>query len=103
MGMGLTATGAVCIVPMYMVAGQGEIALEGVSRRFALGGGDAIVALDGVSLRIPARTAVALTGPSGSGKSTLLHLVGALEQPDAGSVVVGGQTLGRLSHRELAA
>jgi putative ABC transport system ATP-binding protein len=88
---------------MYMVTGQGEIVLEAVTRRFALGGDAAITALDGVTLRIAPRSAVALTGPSGSGKSTLLHLVGALERPDAGSIVVGGQALGSLSRRELAA
>jgi putative ABC transport system ATP-binding protein len=88
---------------MYMVAGQGEIVLERVTRRFRLGGGEALTALDDVTLRIAPCSAVALSGPSGSGKSTLLHLVGALERPDAGTIAVGGRALGTLSRRELAA
>jgi putative ABC transport system ATP-binding protein len=88
---------------MYMVAGQGAIALDGVRRRYRIDDEQAITALDGVSLEIPEGTAVALSGPSGSGKSTLLHIVGALERPDEGTVVVGGRDLGTLSRRELAA
>jgi putative ABC transport system ATP-binding protein len=86
---------------MYMVTGQGEIVLDGVTRRFRLGGGDSLTALDGVSLRIAAGAAVAVSGPSGSGKSTLLHLIGALERPDEGSITVAGRTLGSRSRREL--
>jgi putative ABC transport system ATP-binding protein len=88
---------------MYMVAGQGEILLTDVTRRFRLGAGEALTALDGVTLRIAPQSVVALSGPSGSGKSTLLHLIGALEPPDAGTITVGGRTLGALSRRELAA
>ena len=88
---------------MYMVAGQGEIVLEHVTRRFALGAGDSLTALDAVSLRIDDGAAVAVSGPSGSGKSTLLHLIGALERPDEGTITVGGHALGGLSRRELAA
>jgi putative ABC transport system ATP-binding protein len=86
---------------MYMVTGQGEIVLDGVTRRFRLGGGDSLTALDGVSLRIAAGAAVAVSGPSGSGKSTLLHLIGALERPDEGAITVAGRMLGSLSRREL--
>jgi putative ABC transport system ATP-binding protein len=87
---------------MYMAAGQGAIVLTGVRRRFRIDDEHAITALDGVSLEIAAGSAVALSGPSGSGKSTLLHLVGALDRPDEGDVVVGGRPLGNLSRRELA-
>jgi putative ABC transport system ATP-binding protein len=79
-----------------------EVELEGVSRSFQLGAGQVVRALDGVSLSVPAGAAVAVTGPSGSGKSTLLHLVGAMDQPDAGRVVVGGWELTALRGRELA-
>jgi putative ABC transport system ATP-binding protein len=86
-----------------MVAGQGEILLEGVVRRFRIDAEQSITALDGVSLRVARGDAVALQGPSGSGKSTLLHVIGALDRPDEGRVAVGGVELGGLSRRELAA
>jgi ABC-type nitrate/sulfonate/bicarbonate transport system ATPase subunit len=60
---------------------QGEVVLEGVTRRF----GD-VVALDGVSLRVHPDEVVAVVGPSGSGKSTLLDLVCGLQAPDGGAV-----------------
>jgi putative ABC transport system ATP-binding protein len=87
---------------MYMVTGQGLVRLRDVVRRYPVDGGEAIVALDGVTLDIAEGAAVALAGPSGSGKSTLLHLVGALDRADAGTVEVGDRELGALGRRELA-
>src|SRR5690242_20870502 len=86
-----------------MVAGQGTIVVREVRRRYRVDDEQAITALDGVSLEIPEGAAVALSGPSGSGKSTLLHIVGALERPDEGAVIVGGRDLADASRRELAA
>ena len=70
-----------------------EVVLDGVSKTFEDG---RIGALSGVSMRLEAGDFVALTGPSGSGKSTLLNLIGALDRPDAGSIVVGGAEVSRL-------
>lgn len=76
--------------------------VQGLRRCYALDAGRSLVALDGIDLRVRPGSVVAVTGPSGSGKSTLLHVVGALEVPDEGRVVVAGQELGGLSRRQLA-
>lgn len=60
------------------------------------------VALDSVSLTIPAGEATCVMGPSGSGKSTLLNVIGGLDRPSAGAVKVGGEELGRMSEAGLA-
>jgi sulfate transport system ATP-binding protein len=62
------------------------ISVSGVTKRF----GD-YVALDDVSLEVPDGSLTALLGPSGSGKSTLLRIIGGLESPDAGRVVIHGE------------
>jgi putative ABC transport system ATP-binding protein len=67
------------------------IELRDVSRLYD---GGRIRALDGVSLAIARGEFVAVTGPSGSGKTTLLNLVGGLDAPTAGGIVVEGRPLG---------
>ena len=51
------------------------------------------VALDDVSVEVPAGSLTALLGPSGSGKSTLLRIIAGLEQPDAGRVLIDGHDI----------
>jgi putative ABC transport system ATP-binding protein len=78
------------------------IRLEAV-RRVHGSGPAAAVALDGVSLEIGAGEFVAIAGPSGSGKTTLLNLIGAIDRPDAGRVLLEGRELGSLDEPALAA
>lgn len=63
----------------------------------------AVHALDSVSLAIPGGEFVVVLGPSGSGKTTLLNIVGALDTPTSGRVVVAGRDFAGASRRELAA
>jgi putative ABC transport system ATP-binding protein len=56
-----------------------------------------------VSLQVPAAQVVAIVGPSGSGKTSLLMLLGGLERPTAGKVVIAGQDLTALTEDQLAA
>jgi putative ABC transport system ATP-binding protein len=77
------------------------IELKNVTRTYKMGQQE-IRALDGVDLTIADGEFVAILGPSGSGKSTLLHVVGGLDTPTAGEVIVDGQALGQAKDRELA-
>ncbi|GAB2662307.1 ABC transporter ATP-binding protein [Nocardia goodfellowii] len=78
-----------------------EIELIDVVRRYRVGG-QSIAALDSVSLRLDGSEFVALVGPSGAGKSTLLHVLGALDTPTSGRVLVDGQDIGGLGDAEQA-
>jgi putative ABC transport system ATP-binding protein len=86
---------------------HGPVAVEctKLMKRFKSGGGSAepITAVNAVTLRVEPGSMVAITGASGSGKSTLLHLIGAIEQPDSGSVMVDGTELTRLGRAGLTA
>jgi putative ABC transport system ATP-binding protein len=65
-------------------------------------GEETIRALKGVSLEIPQGQFVSIMGPSGSGKSTLLHLMGGLDRPSSGQVILGGESIDRLSDHDLS-
>jgi len=62
-----------------------------------------VTALDDVSLRIDRGELLAIVGPSGSGKSTLLQVMGTLDRPSSGGVLVEGRDAAALGDRELAA
>ena len=60
-----------------------------------------VKALDGITLQIEQGSFTAIVGTSGSGKSTLLHMLGGLDTPTGGSVVVDGQSLSGMNRSEL--
>ena len=76
---------------------------RGLRRSYRGVSGPDLHILRGVDLTVDRGEAVAIVGASGSGKSTLLHLLGALDQPTAGSVLLGGVDIGTLGDEEAAA
>ena len=76
--------------------------LETKDLRKTYGSGEAEVhALDGVDLSVESGEFVAVVGSSGSGKSTLLHMLGGLDRPTSGTVMVDGRDLSALNDEEL--
>lgn len=78
------------------------VSIKQVSKTFHRGSED-IHVLDKLDLEVREGEFLALMGPSGSGKSTLLNLIGGLDRATSGIVEIGGQTIGQLSDRQLAA
>ena len=76
------------------------IKLEGVARRYQVGD-VTVTALEDVSLTVSPGEFVVILGPSGSGKTALLNMIGALDTPTAGRVVVGGREITRASRKQL--
>lgn len=74
---------------------------QGLTRRFTGGDGRTFTILEDLELMVSAGECVAIVGASGSGKSTLLHLLGGLDRPDAGRVLLEGQDLVDLTTRDL--
>jgi len=72
------------------------VQVENLEKRF-----DAVRALADVSFEVEAGEWIAIIGPSGSGKTTLINILGGLDHPTAGRVVVDGMEIGQLSEREL--
>jgi putative ABC transport system ATP-binding protein len=65
-------------------------------------GDQSVLAVNGVDLDVLDGSFTVIMGPSGSGKSTLLYLIGGLEYPTSGSIVVDGDDVGKMSGQELA-
>lgn len=95
--MGITSAVREDIDPGY------EIDAVGLRKSYVTPGGVTVRALDGVDLHIDPAEVVALVGPSGSGKSTLLHLLGGMDEPDAGQISCDGRDVTALRRSELVA
>jgi putative ABC transport system ATP-binding protein len=79
-----------------MSARSAIIRIEGVEKRYILGGEADVLALRGVDLTIHRGSYVAIMGPSGSGKSTMLNILGCLDRPTAGSYFLGEEDVSRM-------
>src|SRR3954467_8270630 len=78
--------------------------LAAVTRRYTSPDSQqSLTVLDNVSLELGRGQSLAIVGPSGSGKSTLLQIIGTLDRPSSGEVVLNGQDLQRLDENEMAA
>lgn len=76
------------------------VQLKDVAKHYRRGS-EVVKALDEINLRINGTGMVAIVGPSGSGKSTLLHMIGAMDHPTRGEVIVAGQALDSLPEKAL--
>lgn len=77
--------------------------LTNVSKRYeASGSANGLSVLAGVTLEVAAGESLAIVGPSGSGKSTLLQIIGTLDKPTGGQVLLDGKDLNQLDDRQLA-
>jgi len=85
-----------------LIGDEAAVRLEGAYRRYEMGE-EVVRALDGVSFSIGKGERVAIMGPSGSGKSTCMNLIGCLDRPSEGRVLVGGVDTAGLADRDLAA
>ncbi len=79
-----------------------RLVLDQVVKEYRLGP-NVIRALNGANLTVEQGHMVAIVGPSGSGKTTLLNILGALDRPDSGRVLISGVDLNGLGERELTA
>jgi putative ABC transport system ATP-binding protein len=72
-------------------------------KKFYQQGKHAVEVLRGIDVRVEQGEFVAIVGPSGSGKTTLMQLVGGLDRPTSGTVLIGGESIGTFSDRRLSA
>src|SRR5438552_7101018 len=77
--------------------------LAGVTKSFVSPGGAEARVLKGVDLKVARGESLAIAGPSGCGKSTLLNIIGTLDRPTSGRVVLEGKDVSSLAEPELAA
>jgi len=78
------------------------VELRNVVKTYDLGGGFKVEALRGVSLQVEKGELLSIMGPSGCGKSTLLNLIGGLDNPTSGRVIVGGIDITGMNEENLA-
>ena len=79
-----------------------EIALQAVGLARRIEGGVSHTLVDGIDLSVKRGEFLTITGPSGSGKSSLIYLLGLLDAPDEGEVIICGQPTSKLSESERA-
>lgn len=89
-------------VPAAVPAVTMPLTAVGLHKTFVGGDGSELAVLEGVDMHVEPGEAVAVVGASGAGKSTLLHLLGALDRPTSGEVMVAGREVSGLDDDTLA-
>ena len=74
---------------------------DSLSKHYRVGT-QTVIALDGIDFEVKEREFVSIIGKSGCGKSTLLHMIGGLDQPTSGTVIVDGMDLSKMNEEQLA-
>lgn len=87
--------------PARPLSDEIAITVTDVKKQYKIGN-QTVNALKGVSLQVNKGEFIALTGPSGSGKSTLLQMIGALDKPTSGNIVVNNTDLGKMNDRAIS-
>ncbi|WFO74590.1 ABC transporter ATP-binding protein [Desulfurococcaceae archaeon MEX13E-LK6-19] len=89
-------------IPVEGFATKGvDVEIKELVKVYKMGRGIEVQALRGLSMSVKAGEAVTIMGPSGSGKTTLLNIIGGVDVPTAGSVIVGGIRVHELGESEL--
>jgi putative ABC transport system ATP-binding protein len=78
------------------------IVVDGLVKQFITSEFTTVTAVSGVSFKLPREKMIAIKGPSGCGKTTLLNLIGALDKPTSGSIVVDGIKVSEINGRDEA-
>lgn len=89
------------VLPTRMVAPPPLIRIRNLTKVYHTGN-QTVCALNGIDLDIPSGSFTVIMGPSGSGKSTLLYLIGGLDSPTTGNILVNGDALERMDENSLA-
>jgi putative ABC transport system ATP-binding protein len=84
-----------------MIFMENLIELHNVEKEYVMGDVKLRV-LKGINLKVKKSETVSIMGPSGSGKSTMLHMLGCLDRPTSGKVIIDGTDVSKLSDNELA-
>jgi len=84
-----------------MTKNETVLKLENVFKIYKMDG-ISVKALNGISLSVKKKEFISIVGPSGSGKSTLMHIIGCLDVPTSGKVILENQEISQLNERQLA-
>jgi ABC-type lipoprotein export system ATPase subunit len=105
---GASAFLVLCRGLLVYIADMGQrtavLTLIDVAKQYqSVEGGVPVTVLDGITMEVQAGESVAIVGPSGSGKSTLLNIIGTLDRPTRGQVLLDGEDISRFNDVQLAA